>query len=89
MIALRYHAYYVPGIPKDLCIIHPQNIRPSEGYKCAFISYCHYEHDSYGELNVKDDKPGWKKANPVEMVNINYDPKNNPPTHEAILPNQR
>ena len=31
MIALRYHAYYVPGLPKDLCIIYPQTILTSEG----------------------------------------------------------
>ena len=31
MIALRDHAYYVPGLPKDLRIISPQGIRTSEG----------------------------------------------------------
>ena len=43
----------------------------------------------YAELNLKEDKPGWQKAEPVERVYVKYDPKNNPPTHEATLPNQR
>ena len=57
MIALRYLAYYVPGLPKDLRIISPQGIRTSEGYKGALIAHCHYEYDSYSELNLKEDKP--------------------------------
>ena len=88
IIAIQDHAYYVPGLPKDLCIISPQDIRTSEGYKVAFVSHCCYEHDIYEELNLKEDKPGWHKAKPVYIVNINYDPKNNPPTHEDIIPNQ-
>ena len=32
MIALRYQAYYVPGIPKNFRIIYPQVISKSEGY---------------------------------------------------------
>ena len=43
MIALQDQAYYVPGLPKDLRIISPQDIRTSEGYKGAFISHCHDE----------------------------------------------
>ena len=31
MIALRAHAYYVPGLPKDLRIISPQVICTPEG----------------------------------------------------------
>ena len=31
MIALWDQAYYVPGLPKDLCIISPQGICTSEG----------------------------------------------------------
>ena len=38
---------------------------------------------------MKEDKPGWQKAKPVERVYVKYDPKNNLPTHEANLPNQR
>ena len=41
------------------------------------------------ELNLKEDKPGWLKAEPVERVYVKYDPKNNLPTNEATLPNQR
>ena len=40
------------------------------------------------ELNLKEDKPGWQKAEPVERVYVKYYPKNNLPTHEATLPNQ-
>ena len=36
---------------------------------------------------MKEDKPGWQKAKPVERVNVKYDPKNNLPTHKATLPN--
>ena len=31
IIKLRYQAYYVPGLPKDLRIISPQGICTSEG----------------------------------------------------------
>ena len=68
MIALQYQAYYVPGLPKDLLIIYPQGIRKSEGYKGTFISHFHDEHDGYAELNLKEDKPCWQKAKPVERV---------------------
>ena len=54
MIVLRSQEYYVPGLPKDLGIIFPQGIHTSEGYKVTFIYHCHYEHDSYGELNLKE-----------------------------------
>ena len=40
-------------------------------------------------LNLKEDKSGWKKAEPVERVYIKYYPKNNLSTHEDIIPNQR
>ena len=89
IIALRDQAYYVPGLPKDLRIIYPQSIHTSEGYKVTFISHCHNEHDSYAKLNLKEDKPGWKKAEPVERVYVKYDPKNNLPTHEATIPTPR
>ena len=89
MIALRDQAYYVPGLLKDLRIISTQGIQTSEGYKGTFIAHCHYEKDGYAELNLKEDKPGWQKAEPVERVYVNYDPNNNLPTHEATLPNQR
>ena len=34
------------------------------------------------ELNLKEDKPVWQKAEPVERVYVKYDPKNNLPTHK-------
>ena len=37
---------------------------------------------------MREDKPGWQKAKPVENVYVKCDPKNNLPTHEATLPNQ-
>ena len=37
---------------------------------------------------MKEDKPGWQKAEPVERVYVKYDPKNNLPTHKATIPNQ-
>ena len=72
MIALRAQAYYVPGLLKDVRIITPQGIRTSEGYKGTFISHCHDEQYGYAELNLKEDKPGWQKAEPVERVYVNY-----------------
>ena len=89
MIALRDQAYYVPGLPKYLRIIYPQVICTPEGYKGTFISHCNYEQDGYAELNLKEDKPGWQKSEPVERVYVKYDPNNNLPNHEATLPNQR
>ena len=38
---------------------------------------------------MKEDKPGWRKAEPVERVYVKYDPNNNLPTHKSNLPNQR
>ena len=35
---------------------------------------------------MKEEKLGGKKAKPVERFYIKYDPKNNLPTHEPILP---
>ena len=89
MIVLRAQAYYAPGLPKYLRIVSPQGIRTSEGYKGTFISHCHDEHGGYAELNLKEEQPGWQKAEPVETVYIKYEPKNNLLTHEATLPNQR
>ena len=70
MIALRYHAYYVLGLPNDLRIIYPQGIRTPEGYKGTFIAHFHDKQDGYAEINLKEDKPGWKKAKPVKRVYI-------------------
>ena len=89
IIVLWAQAYYFPGLPKDFCIIYPQGICTSEGYKVTFVAHCHDEQDVYVELNLKEDKPGWQKAEPVERVYVKYDPNNNLPTHEASLPNQR
>ena len=89
MIALRAQTYYVPRLPKYLRIIYPQGIRTSAGYMGNFISHFRDEHDSYAEINLKEDKSGWQKAEPVERVYVKYDPKNNLPNHEATLPNHR
>ena len=89
MIALRYQAYYIPGLPKGLCIISPQGICTSEGYKGTFIAHFLDEQYVYAELNLKEEKPGWQKAEPVERVYVKYDPKNNLPTHKSNLPNNR
>ena len=59
MIALWAQAYYVPGLPKYLCIIYPQGIHTQEGYKGTFIVHFNDEQDGYAELNLKEDKPGW------------------------------
>ena len=89
MIALRDQEYYVPWLPKDLRIIYPQGIHTSEGYKGTFIDHFNYEHDGYAELNLKEDKPGCQKDEPVERVYVRYDPNKNLPTHEDTLSNQR
>ena len=89
MIALRAQEYFVPELPNNQHIISPQVICTSEGYKVTFIAHCHDEHGSYEELNLKEDKPGCQKAEPVDKFNTKYDPKNNLPIHESILPNQR
>ena len=51
------------------------------------MAHFHDDHDSYAELNLKENKPGWKKAEPVERFYVKYDPKNNLPTHKANLHN--
>ena len=58
MIALWVQYYYVPGLPKHLRIIYPQGICTLDGCKGIFIDHCHDEHDSYAELNLKEDKSG-------------------------------
>ena len=55
----------------------------------TFIAHCHYEHDSYAELNLKEDKPGWQKAKTVDKIYVKYNSKKNLPTHEATPPNHR
>ena len=77
MIALQDQAYYVSGLPNYFLIISPQGIRTSEGYKGTFIAHCNDEQYGYAELNLKEDKPGWQKAKPVDRVYVKYDPKNN------------
>ena len=47
MIGIWAQAHYVLGLPKDLCIISPQGIRTSEGYKGTFIAHCHDEQAGY------------------------------------------
>ena len=79
---------FVPGLPNYFRIISPEGIFTSEGYKGTFLYHCWDEHDSYVELNLEEDKPGWQKTEPMERFYIKYDPKNNLPTHEYILPNQ-
>ena len=68
MIEIWAQEYYVPVLSNDLRIISPQGICTSEGYKGNFIAHCHDEHDGYAEINLKDNKPGWQKAGPVERV---------------------
>ena len=41
------------------------------------------------EFDLKEDKPGWQNASPIERVYVKYDPNNNLPTHEVSIPNQR
>ena len=41
------------------------------------------------KLDLKEDKTDWQKAETVERVYVKYDQKNNLPTHNATLPNQR
>ena len=89
MLALRYQANYVPGLPKYLRSISPQDICTSEGYKGMFVAHCHDENDSYAKLSLKEENTGLHKAKPMERVSIKYDPKNNLLTYKGILPNQR
>ena len=89
MIVLWVHAYYVPDLSNYFRIIYPQGIHTSEGYKGIFIAHCHDDNDSYVELNLKEYKPGWHKAESIERVYVKYDPKNNLPTNESIIPNHR
>ena len=71
-IALQDQAYYVPGLPSNLCIIYPQGVCTLEGYKVTFIACCRDEHYGYAELNFKEDNPGWQKAEPVDRVYVKY-----------------
>ena len=70
MIELRYQPYYVPVLSEYLSIILPKGICKSEGYNGTLIAHFRDEHDSYAELDFKEDKPGWHKVKPVERVYI-------------------
>ena len=89
MIALQDQAYHVHGLQKYFHIISSQCNRKTEGYKGTLIAHCRDEHDSYAELNLKEDTPVCQKTEPVDRFSIKYDPKNNPPNHGDIIPNQR
>ena len=65
MVLLWYQAYYAPGLPKYLHIFPPQVICTSEVYKGNFIYHYHDENYINADLNLKDNKPGWQKAEPV------------------------
>ena len=65
MIVLRDQEYYVPRLPKYFCIIYPKIICISEGYKGNSISHCSDKHDSYVELNLKEDNPVWQNSKPM------------------------
>ena len=56
-----------------------------QGY---LIAHCNDENDGYAEINLKEDKIGWHKAEPVERVYAKYDPNNNLPNNLSALPNQ-
>ena len=53
------------------------------------MAHCHDEKDGYEVLNLKEDNPGWQKADPIQRVYVKYDPKKNLPDHKSTLPNQR
>ena len=50
---------------------------------------CRDDHDRYSDLNLREAKPGFHTAEPVEMVYIKFHQNNNLASHEDILPNQR
>ena len=89
MISIRDQACYVPELPEDLHIISPKDIHKIEVYTGIFISNCHGDHDSYEEINLKDNYPGWQKPGHLKRLYIKYDPKNNLPTHKFTLTNHR
>ena len=64
-------------------------IHETEGSKDVFIAHFYGENYIYVELKLKEEKIGWKKVEPMERVYINYHPKNNLPTLEAPLHDQR
>ena len=70
-------------------IIYLQGILKSEEYRVTLIAHFHDDNDGYAELNLEEDKPGWQKAEAVEMFYIKYDPNTNLPNHGTTLRNQR
>ena len=73
---------------KNLRINYPQGTCISEGYKGTLIAHCNGDNYSYAYVKLKEDKPGCKKAEYVEMIYTKYQPSNTLPTHEYIIPNQ-
>ena len=84
---LRAQEYCGPGPPNYFRVIYPQGICTLKGYNGTFVSHFHDKNNIYAGINLEEDKPVWKKAKRVDMVYIKYQPNNNLPTHEDILPN--
>ena len=87
MISLQAQACIVTGLPTYLCTILPQVICTSKLYKGTFIYNCNGDNNSHVEINLKEDKSGFKKAKPVDRAYIKYQTNKNLPDNGSILSN--
>jgi len=86
-IVLRLKAYYVPDLDSSTRLISPQGIRTREGHKGSFVAHTNDDDpDSFSELLIKKDEPGWQRKAPLQTVTINYHPRTNLPVQAATSP---
>ena len=64
--------HIVSWVTKVFAYHLPQGICTPEGHKFTLIANFHNENYSYAKLNLKEYKPGWQKAEPIEKVYVKY-----------------
>lgn len=85
-VTLRLKALYVPDLATTR-LISPQGIRTSDGNPVTFMTHTNEdENDSYAELWIKKNVPGWQQHLPIHTMKIHYNRQDNLPTHVASLP---
>ena len=82
---LRLKAFYVPDL-NNTRLVSPQGIRTAEGHRGSFVAHCNDEDpNSFAELLIRHDKTGWQKSTPVHVTTVQYNPRNNLPTHTGTF----
>lgn len=85
-VTIRVKALYVPALGNTR-LISPQGIRTANGRPVTFMTHTNEdEAESFAELWIKENKPGWQHTAPMHTMKISYDRMDNLPKHMASLP---